>query len=172
MATTLLVLVLLQALGAVVGAVSAVVGEWVYIKALRDGHVDRAERLHLDSLAKGLRFGMLLLLLSSFGLLISAYVLQSSPTPAETPAYWILIVLSLLTVWGSWALSRKRISFAYGSAIVFSAWWFLAYLTLGWLPPLTFGAFLAAFIVVTAIFYLLLRAIRHVASRPARLLHK
>jgi hypothetical protein len=108
---------------------------------------------------------MLLLLLSSFGLIVVAYGMQARLTPAQTPSYWILISLSLLTVWGSWALSRRRVSFAYGSAIVFSAWWFLAYLTLGWLPPFTFGAAVAAFIIVTALFYALLRTLRYFAIR-------
>ena len=56
-----------QALGALGGALAAVWGEASYIRAVRAGHLDRAERAHLDAIAKGLRFGMVLLLLASLG---------------------------------------------------------------------------------------------------------
>ncbi len=149
-------LVFCQALGASTGALSAVWSELAYVRAMRDGKIDVAERAHLHSIGRGLRFGMFLLLLSSFGLIVTSYVLQATLQPALSASYWTLIALALLIILISWALSRRRISFALGSAIVFTAWWFLAYLTLGQLPPLSFGAAVAFFIVATVIFYALL----------------
>ncbi|MBI4065585.1 hypothetical protein HY412_00115 [Candidatus Kaiserbacteria bacterium] len=146
-------LVFCQALGASVGAVTTLWGEFAYIRAMRDGKIDVAERAHLDIIAKGLRFGMTLLLLASLGLVITAYTLHVAPQPALTPAYWILILLALLIIGISWALSRRHISFALGSAIIFTSWWFLSYLTLGWLPELSFGSAIALLVVATAIIY-------------------
>ena len=60
-------LVFCQALGASVGAVTVIWGEFMYIRAMKDGEIDVAERAHLNIIAKGLRFGMTLLLLASFG---------------------------------------------------------------------------------------------------------
>jgi hypothetical protein len=57
MATLIFALITLQALGAVVGAVSAVWGEIAYITAMRDEKIDHAEMLHLRSIAAGLRVG-------------------------------------------------------------------------------------------------------------------
>ena len=161
MTATISFLLFTQALGACTGAFTAVWGELAYMRAMRDGRIDGAERAHLHIIAHGLRFGMTLLLLSSFGLVIVAYLLRAASQPALTPTYWTLIVLSLFVILVSWALSRRHISFTLGSAAVFSAWWFLAYLTLGWLPPLSLGASVAFFVVATALFYVVLRLARH-----------
>ena len=125
MAALVSFLVFCQALGASVGALTALWSEFAYVRAMRDGKIDVAERAHLDIIAKGLRFGMALLLLASLGLVIVAYVVRAIPQPALTPSYWTLIVLALLVIGVSLALSRRRISFTLGSAIVFTAWWLL-----------------------------------------------
>ena len=157
-------LVFCQALGASIGAVTVLWGEFAYIRAMRDGEIDIVERAHLDIIARGLRFGMTLLLLASLGLVIVAYILQSATQPALTPAYWTLIMLSFLVIGISWALSRKKVSFAAGSAIIFTSWWFLSYLTLGWLPPLSFGSAVALLVVATVVAYALFYYIRLLAG--------
>ncbi|HVM59065.1 MAG TPA: hypothetical protein VMT80_01945 [Candidatus Paceibacterota bacterium] len=153
-------LIFCQALGAVGGAASAVWGEIEYARAIRDGNIDAAERAHLKSIARGLRYGMSLLLVSSIGLVILAFEVASPVAPALTASYWAFISLSLLIVAVTWALSRKRLSFAVGSASAFTAWWFLAYLTLGQFPQLSFGASVALYVVSTAVLYALLRYAR------------
>jgi hypothetical protein len=84
-------------------------------------------------------------------------------------SYWILMTLALLIVWGTWALSRKRVRFSYGSALVFTGWWFLAYLTLGWLPGLSYGSAVAAFVVIGVLFYALLQSGRAVVAHRRRI---
>ena len=158
-------LVFCQALGALGGALAVVWGELAYVRAMRDGKIDSAERTHLRIIAHGLRFGMMLLLLSSLGLIIIAYWLRTTPQPALSASYWMLIVLALLTIGVSWALSRRHISFSFGSAMLFATWWFLAYLTLGLFPPISFGAAVAFFVVATAIFYAVLQSGRFLALR-------
>jgi len=143
-------LVLGQALGAFIGAVSAVWSELAYIWAFRDGRINKAERAHLKSIDRGLRFGMSLLLLSSLGLVINAFVLQSVPQPALTESYWMLVALALLVILMSWVMSRRYISLAIGSAISFTAWWFLLYLTTGQLTTGTVAA-TATFFAISAV---------------------
>lgn len=153
-----------QALGALVGVVATVWGELAYLRALRDGKVDAGERAHLRSIAHGLRYGMTLLLVSSTALVIVAYVLRAATQPALTGSYWMLIIIALLVISVSWALSRKKISFALGSAGVFTAWWFLVFLTLGGsVSTLSFGAAAAFFIVATGIWYGVLQYVRMLA---------
>ncbi|MFZ2167817.1 MAG: hypothetical protein WAV50_03020 [Minisyncoccia bacterium] len=164
MATFIPFIVFCQVLGALVGAFTTVWGEIVYLHALRDGRIDHAERAHLRVIAQGLRFGMTLLLISSFALVGIAYASSAAYQPALTSGYWELIVLALVVVYVSWALSRGRISFALGSAIAFTGWWFLAYLTLGWMPSLSFGATLAFFVIATGIFYAILEYARMLAN--------
>ena len=153
-----------QALGALIGAATSVWGELAYLRDMRDGKIDAAERAHLDILARGLRFGMTLLLLSSLGLVIAAYASRAPLQSALTPGYWTLLALALLVVGVSWALSRRHVSFAFGSAALFTAWWFLAYLTLGLLPPLSFGSAVALLVVATALMYALLHYVRTLAG--------
>ncbi len=161
-------LVFCQALGASVGAFVSVWSELAYIRAMRDGKLDAAERVHLNTIANGLRFGMTILLLSSLGLVITAYISHAALQPALTPAYWALIALALLIIGISWTLSRRHISFALGSAAVFTAWWFLAYLTLGWLSAFSFGSAAALLVVATAVIYALFHYVHLIAGRTRR----
>jgi hypothetical protein len=158
-------LVLLQALGAGIGALMAVWAELAYIRAARDGSIDDAEAAHLRHIARGLRYGMLLVLLSSFGLVVLSYVAQSMVPPALQSSYWTLMILSLVVIVVSWALSRKHVSFALGSAVLFAGWWSLVFLATGQIPPLAFGASVGFFVVVVGVFYAMLRYVRFAAVR-------
>lgn len=171
MESTITFIVLCQAFGAFVGAATTIWGEFAYLRAIKDGTVDTAERAHLRVIAHGLRFGMTLLLVASFALVVVAYLLHAQSQPAVTSEYWALMIVALVLVGVSWALSRKHISFALGSAIAFTAWWFLAYLTIGWVPNLSFGGTVGFFVVATAIFYGVLayaRMLAHPKRHPAR----
>ena len=155
MTTLIAFLVFCQALGALIGAVTAVWSELAYVRAMRDGKVAPAERAPLAVIAHGLRYGMTLLLLASLGLVIVAYMQGSSLQPALTPSYWTFIAHALLVISVSWALSRRHISFPFRSAFIFNAGWALVYLSFGWLS-LSFGAAVMSFVVATAIFYAVL----------------
>ncbi len=163
MQTTLSLFIFCQMFGTFVGAFTAIWSQVAYIRAMQDGTIDAAEQAHLRVIREGLRFGMTLILLSSLGLVIMAYVLHTSYQPAVTTNYWISIVLSLLIIGFSWAVSRHRVSFKFSSAAIFTAWWFLAYLTIGWLPTITFGAAIAFYVVATAIFYAVLTSVHFFA---------
>ncbi len=158
-ATLAALLIFFQGLGAFTGAVAVAWGEWAYARAMRDGRVDRAERVHLDAIARGLRWGMTLLLLATFALVILAYA-SGGPQPALMADFWALVVIAAVIIYVSWALSRKRLSFNAGSAIAFAGWWFVAYLVLGKMPGLSFGASIAFFVVSAVIFYYVLRYAR------------
>ncbi len=165
MGTLVLFLISFQALGAFIGAFMAVWSEMVYVRAMRDGRIDAAEGAHLEGLVKGLRFGMTLLLLASFALVVVNYALRLPLQSALSPSYWTSVVLALLIIGASWALSRRYISFALGSAVVFTTWWFLAFLTIGRLPALSFGAALFVLVIATALFYTLLQYSRFLLLR-------
>jgi uncharacterized membrane protein (DUF485 family) len=49
------------------------------------------------------------------------------------------------------AMARKRMHFTLGSAIIFTAWWYIAFLTLGQLPALSFGASIALYVIATGL---------------------
>ena len=117
-------LVLCQALGAFVGTFTAIWSELVYIRAMRDGKIDTAERAHLDVIAKGLRFGMTLLLLSSFALVVVDYELKLPLQPALRRAtgslshlHFLLLVYHGRSTKDDYLCARLR--------HYFSSWWFL-----------------------------------------------
>jgi hypothetical protein len=151
METLIVFFVILQAVGAILGAGGSVWGEVSYFQAIRDGRIDRAERAQLAVIARALRWGMLLLLVSSIALVLIAFIIESPFQPATTASYWSLMTLAFAVIWASWALSRRRAAFWLGSAIVFTGWWVLALLALGRLPLLSYGATLAFFVVACAI---------------------
>jgi O-antigen/teichoic acid export membrane protein len=164
MPALVLFLVFCQALGATVGAFTAVWAELSFAKAVRRGKIDTAEREHLLVIGHGLRYGMSLLLLASLGLLIVAYVERATQQPALSASYWVFIALALLIISVSSALARHRASFKLASASLFTAWWFLVFLSFGWLS-LSFGAAVMSFVVATAIFYAVLHFSR-ILVRP------
>lgn len=168
MGTAAALLVSLQALGALFGAGSAIVSEIAYVRAAKDGVVSRAERAQLAHLARGLRYGMALLLAASLGLVIDAYFHPDLLQPAFTASYWMLIALSLLVVYASWALSRGRISPMLGSTAILCGWWFLAYLALGLFPDVSFGAAVALYVVAVGIFYGIVAYARFLVVPPHR----
>ena len=155
-------LVFCQALGAIVGVTTTVWSELAYLKAMRDGKINNAERMHLLIIGHGLRYGLTLLLLASIGLVITAFINKSALQPALTPSYWILMVVALVIISVSWGFARRHLSFRIASATLFTAWWFIVYLSFG-LLPLSFGSAAASFVVAAVIFYALLHYARLLA---------
>lgn len=155
-----------QGLGAFVGAVSAVWAEISYIRAMRNGHLDRAERVHLKVLGHGLRYGMALLLLSSLGLVITAYLQHAVMQPALTSDYWIVVTFAILIIALTWALSRNRISFALGSVAASTAWWALMYLAYQHASSVSYGDALATYVIATGILYALFFYVRFLLAHP------
>jgi hypothetical protein len=156
---------LIQALGAIIGAGGSVWGELSYLKAMQDGRVDSSERMHLRRIARALRWGMILLLIGSIGLVLSDYIFSIPLQPALSTSYWSEMTLALIVIASAWALSRRKLPFWLLSAAVFTGWWFLAALTLGQLPALSWGATLAAYVVATGIMAAILSYARMLTSR-------
>jgi hypothetical protein len=158
------ILIVCQAIGACFGALTTVWAERAYVKSMKNGRVDHAERAHLLVIGHGLQYGMLLLLLSSLGLVIVSFVQHAALQPALSSSYWILVMLALVIITVSSMLARKRLPFQIASPALFAAWWFLVYLSFGWLS-LSFGAAVMSLVVTTAIFYALLYWARFLAIR-------
>jgi hypothetical protein len=155
----------LQALGAIGGTCTAVWGEVAYAAAMRDKHIDASERRHLHLIAASLRYGMFFMLIASLGLVIMAYQNGAAAQPALTTSYWIFMVLALIVICAAWLLSKHKISHALGSAIIFTSWWFLFFLSLGLMPVLPFGAILLSYIVACALFFGMLQYARSFITR-------
>jgi len=165
MITLIFILIFCQMFGALIGTLSALWSETAYILAMRNGNINTAERAHINAIGWGLRAGMMLTLLASLGLVIISYTLHGAVQPAMTATYWIFIMFALLIIGISWALARRNVQRALGSAAAFTAWWFLLYLALGQLPAtFSFGAAIALYVVFTAVVYGIFHYVRLLAS--------
>ncbi len=105
---------------------------------------------------------MSIVLLSSFGLVVVAYGDQTSPQPVLTTSYWLLMISSFIIIGASWAMARQVLTVTRGSIVAFTAWWFLAFLTLGQMPITSFSASLASFGIALLLFGIVLSAARRV----------
>lgn len=160
MSTVLAFFVYGQVLGAALGVAAAIWGEIAYLRMMRDGKIDEAERAHLTFIARGLRYGMTIILFSSLGIVVEEYLQRAALQPALSAGYWALMMLAILVTIITWALSRKLVSFSFGSVLVFSGWWFLSFHSLGLMSQYSFGSAVALFVVATAVFYAVLQYIR------------
>lgn len=165
MSTFLSIFLLLQAIGAIIGAGGAVVGELFYFRAVRDGRIDTAEREQMMVVAKALRWGMILLLISSIALVLIDFIYVVPYQPALTSVYWVEMTIALVVIIASWSLSRRKIEHWLGAAAVFTGWWFLALLTLGHMTIITYGASIGVYVVATAIMACVLGYIRSLYPR-------
>jgi hypothetical protein len=156
---------MIQAVGAVVGAGGSVFAEVFYFEAIRDGKIDESERAHLRTIAEALRWGMILLLVGSIGLVILSFAYLTPTQPAETSAYWLQMFLAFTVLVSSFLLSRTYISFTLGSAAVFTAWWLIAFLAFGQLTSLSFGEGVAFFVVALAVIAAVLTYIRSLVPK-------
>ena len=142
---------IIQLIGGVIGAGGSLLAEIFYVRAMRDGTVDAAERAHLAMVGHTLRFGMMLLLAGSIGLTLTAFVYENAPQPALSQSYWILMGLVFVIIFFSWALSRRQVGFTLASAAIFTAWWYVVLHLVGYVPTANFGEAVALFTVLTAL---------------------
>ena len=156
----------LELCGALIGAAFSIRAEYAWLKAMRDGHIDRAERAHLDEIADGLRYGMVLLVVSSIALVFLSYASGAPLQPATTGTYWSMMTVILVIVIAAWAHSHEWIGFSLASAAVFSGWWFLLYLIIGFVPSVSFGELVGAFIASTILLYAILYGARKLPRFP------
>jgi hypothetical protein len=132
---------------------------------MQDQRIDHAEREHLALIARALRWGMILVLIGSIGLVLIDYAYGTPLQPALTTGYWLEMTFALVIIAASWALSRKKVSFWLGSAIAFTGWWSLVLLDLGRAPALGYGASLALYVIATAIIAAILAYARMLTAR-------
>lgn len=156
---------LVQAAGAAIGAGGAVFAEIFYLRAIQDGKIDTAERAHLLIIVRGLKWGMILLLVGSIGLVVTAFAYAVPVQPAETHAYWVEMGLVFAIIFASWALRRKLMGFMLSSAAIFTGWWFLAFLVFGRLPSMSVGEAVALYLVTTTLIMVMLLYARMLMTR-------
>jgi hypothetical protein len=162
---------ILHTAGALIGVGMVTFAEVFYTKAASDGIIDHHERKYLRHLFNGLRFGMTLVLVSSFGLIVLEYLIPNAPQDVLAAPFWTLQTLTLLVLLFGSMLSRKRGAWWFASAAVLTAWWIMLLIDLGFLNQFSYFMYLFTYIAATLIVAALLGYLR-ILLTPKHILRK
>jgi hypothetical protein len=158
----------LNTLGALIGTAFTTYAEIFYTRAAADDRIDHHERKYLRHLFQGLKFGMILVLVSGVALIVLEYLVPSAPQTVLTGPFWALQTLIYLIIALAWALSKKKASWWFSSAAILVGWWMMSLIDLGFLNSFNYVQIILAFIFVTFIVAGLLNYLRTWMRRSTR----
>jgi hypothetical protein len=150
----------LNALGAIIGTAFVTWGEIFYTRAAADERIDHHERKYLRHLFRSMKFGMLLVLISSVALVVLEYLVPTAPETVLTSPFWALQTFVWLILILGWLLSKDRVAWWFGSAAILVAWWMIVLIDFGFLDSYTYLVLIAAYVVVTFVLAGLLGYVR------------
>ena len=145
------ILAALNTFGALVGTGMTTFAEIFYTHAVSDGEIDHNERKYLRRLFKGFTFGITLVLLSNIALIVLEYLVPDASQAVFAAPFWALQTLALLIIITGWLLSKRRIAWWLGSAMVLTAWWVMLLIDLGFFNTTGFLVLAFDYILVTAL---------------------
>jgi uncharacterized membrane protein YhdT len=142
---------LLHIVGALVGTVSVTYAEIFYIKAASDGNIDKHERKYLRRLYRGITIGTLILIFAGSALMTLEYLVPYAPQSVLTAPFWTIQILTLLILLMGYIISKKEATWAIGSGIIFTAWWMVLFIDLGFTNSLGYAELFIIYIIAAAI---------------------
>ena len=145
------ILVALNTFGALIGVGFTTFAEIFYTHAVSDGEIDHHERKYLRHLFKGFTFGITLVLFSNLALIVLEYLVPDAPQAVLAAPFWALQTLTLLIIATGWLLSKRRIAWWLGSAMVLTAWWVMLFIDLGSFNTSSFLTLVFEYILVTGL---------------------
>lgn len=115
-------LVILHIIATVLGVGGSTFSSIIFMRALKDGKIDPFEADALHETHFVLRIGMVLMLLSGFGLLLSARF-NGHADALYDPRIWAKLILSVILVLNAIAIQTRKISAWWGGAISIVSWY-------------------------------------------------
>lgn len=159
---------MLHTLGALIGAGFVTFAEVFYTQAASDGKIDHHERKYLRHLFHGLKFGMILVILSAMALIVLEYLVPDAPQDVLAAPFWFLQTLTLLVLTFGWMLSKDRAAWWFSSAAILVAWWMMLAIDLGYLNSFGYIMLVMMYLLATFIVAGVLHYVRVlVRARPA-----
>ena len=126
----------LHTFGAIIGVATVTFAETFYTAAARDGIIDHHERKYLRQLFHGLRFGMILVLLSGVALVVLEYLVPDATQLVLEAPFWALMTLTLIVIGFASMLVSKTTPWRVASSGILVGWWFILLLDLGYMNSL------------------------------------
>ena len=145
------ILLALHTLGALIGVGFVTFAEVFYTKAASDGVIDHHERKYLRHLFHGLQFGMVLVIISGFALIVLEYLLPDSPQDVLSAPFWAIQTLTVFVVLLAYLLSKKYVAWWFASAAIFTGWWTILSIDLGYFNQFGYLTILATYLIMTFI---------------------
>jgi hypothetical protein len=144
-------LAIIHIVGAVVGTISVTYAEIFYIKAASDGDIDKHERKYLRRLYRGITIGTLVLIFAGSALMTLEFLVPYAPQAVLSAPFWSMQILTVFIVLAGYAISRNHTPWAVGSGIIFTAWWMILFIDLGFTNTFSYVALFTTFIIAAAI---------------------
>lgn len=116
------ILIIVHIIGTVLGVGGATFAEIFYLKAIKDGEIDPTEGSFLKTTYVILRIGIVLLVLSGFGIFIWA-VSQGGSVLLLEPRLWAKMTLMLVIVVNALLLQAHAIPSWLGFSLSFTSWY-------------------------------------------------
>jgi hypothetical protein len=143
--------VALHTLGAIIGTGYTTYAEIFYTRAAADDRIDHHERKYLRHLFRGLKFGMVLVLISGVVLIVLEYLVPNAPEDVLASPFWALQTFTYLIIALAWMLSKKKMSWWFSSAAILVGWWMILLIDFGVLNAYNYIQILLAYIFVSFI---------------------
>jgi len=115
-------LIITHIIGTVFGVGGATFAEVFYLKSIKDGDIDSTESSFLKTTYFILRIGIILLVLSGFGLLILNR-LEGATQYLYNPRLWAKLTLTLVIVVNAILLEIRLIPIWLGFSLSFTSWY-------------------------------------------------
>ncbi len=139
-------LIILHVAGTILGVGGSTFAEVLSIQAQRDGKFTPEEGQMLHATFKVLRVGMILLLLSGFGLLLYYRIIGATGVLLE-PMLWVKLTFMFIIVINALLLQAKLVPFIVGGTLSFVTW-YAAFIVGAWRGfPYDYVPTMAAYIV-------------------------
>lgn len=156
----------LHTLGAVIGAAFVTYAEIFYTFSASDGKIDHHERKYLRHLYRGLKFGLVLVIVSATALIVLEYLVPDAPQDVLLAPFWFLQTLTILILVYGWRLSKGREAWWIASAAILTAWWMMVAIDFGYLNSFGYVMLAMLYVLVTFIAAGILHYIRVLARHP------
>ena len=141
----------LHTLGAILGVGTVTFAEIFYTTAASDGIIDHHERKYLRELFHGLRFGMILVLLSGVALVVLEYLVPDAPQLVLEAPFWALMTCTVIVIGLSSMLVQKTAPWRIASSGILVGWWFILLLDLGYMNSLGYVSCMLLYVLTSAV---------------------
>ncbi len=160
--------VAVHAVGTMIGTIMSMYAEIFYIEAAADDKIDHHERKYLRRIFRGMKFGLVLVILSGLALIVLEYLVPHVSSGIIVAPFWAMQTVTALLVGFGFLLSRRQVQWWLASGAILAGWWILLFIDLGRYNSFSYLSILVMYAVMTFVFAGVLWYARYLARQSAR----